>query len=148
MRHLIGFSLSQCVSDIFHGRVSETNVLLIVCGSRADFSPERIDQSIKDLWIYYSTAGRSAPWEDITESQLPDLKDLIERLYRYGRLYQPRIETNQTLSQPNRSYRWFSLLPIEVDYELPESVKEAYRELEVVSRLAGTEIGKYPGMPK
>ena len=76
---LIGLSISKCISDIMEGKVAYNDVLLII--GRTDFDLNTIDELIGQ---YQSYRGE---WKDYNHD---DLKDLIARMYKEGKIHQPR----------------------------------------------------------
>ena len=70
-RYLIGTSLSGCIVDIMSGRVLEEEVLLIVTNTMHPFEDNP------------SHAFDNRRWE-------PEQSELIDRLWKQGRIHQPR----------------------------------------------------------
>ena len=72
IRHLIGKSLSTCTKDILDGTIDEGEVLLICTSTKHTFN---------DPNHFYDMR-----WFDSTEEA-----ELLQRLYRQGRIHQPRM---------------------------------------------------------
>ena len=72
IRHLIGKSLSSCTNDILNGDVNEEEVLLICTSTKHPFH---------DPNHFYDMRY----FESVEEAEL------LQRLYRQGRIHQPRI---------------------------------------------------------
>ena len=70
-RNLIGKSLSTCVGYILRGEVEEEQVLLITTNTRHDF------EDTYELKRFYSD----------------EAIEVMQRLFREGRLHQPRADT-------------------------------------------------------
>lgn len=125
----IGLSLSRCLRDIYEGKVSFFDVLVIV--ARTDFNPHN-DNQWNDIWDGYVHGGWSQPeWWD-HKDHYDDFRRLAIDLYDKGKIHQPR----QFGSQPPRlSYYWLDcVVPIEDLEELP-AVKQAWEHYQMVANL-------------
>lgn len=127
----IGFSYSRCVRDIVDGKVSMSDVLVII--SRTDFDPTDDDQW-EAIWDGYRLGGHSnAEWAHVQDSDEERYRDISMELYESGRLHQPR----QFGARPPRSpYVWVDTGPIGHEYYVqPDAVRQAWEHYLTLSTL-------------
>jgi hypothetical protein len=78
---VIGLSLSFCVSDIIRGRVKESDVQLIIAGTRADNAVEMHNVLRRYADLYWSAAPEAG-------------LAVARRLLKAGKIFQPRVYNN------------------------------------------------------
>ena len=89
MRMLIGNSLGGCLQSLMRGEVSEDEVLLLITRT-ASISHEGL-MSIVEQYHSNGNFGASHPDQyKLSEFPLDAVKALASRLYRQGKIHQPR----------------------------------------------------------
>ena len=125
----LGLSLSRCLSDIFTGKVQETDVMVIV--TRTDINPHNSDEWNK-IWYGHTNSGYTVPnWSNF-KNDYEDFRRMAIRLYDKGLIHQPR----KFGAHPQRlPYHWLDLVvPVEDLEELP-AVKQAWEHYQMVANL-------------
>lgn len=116
----IGFSFGRCIDDILNGRIEYSDVLLIVARTLM-----RNTDDIKDVIIHYVNEG-------YIRGDLQDAVDIGERLYKDGKLHQPRYY-GARVPQVGNGEIWMDLAPT-VDSQ-SETVKQAWKQYQMLMRL-------------
>ena len=114
----IGFSLSQCVTDIAAGVVRMEDVLLITSSTKF---PDR-NSMITQLKHYWKASERDQYLE------------IAGKLWDQGRVHQPRLETSSDRGLGQRGVVWMDIAPTaHVHSEAVQDAWESYRTLLTLS---------------
>lgn len=97
---LIGFSVSKCIEDILNKKVAQSDVLLIIGGTRFD------DKSFDALIDGYRYQG--GPWGDFSKTKI---QNVLVTLYNQGKIHQPRNFTNGYAWASFAGGHWMRLVP-------------------------------------
>lgn len=132
----VGLSLSRCVREIYEGKVSIQDVLVVI--ARTDFDPEN-DEQWKGIWSGYGggqTLG--SPWSNPEWNSIPAgdevaVREICISLKTGGKLHQPR----QFGAHPSRlKYIWLdTFAPMEEIANNPATVK-AWEKYKVLAGLS------------
>lgn len=122
----VGMSLGKCVRDIFSGKVKYDDVLIII--SNTSFNPNTPDHWA-GLWDGYSKID--SYWRNYKDQE-HEIRDLCLRLYRDGKLHQPRrFGKDQQWS----STVWFNICLTDEDHNKNPSAKLAYEKYRTLAGL-------------
>lgn len=125
----IGFSLSQCIQDIYDGKVEESEVFLIQTGTL-----------IKDS-SYIRRMIQEYIWDGRMGGDLDKLTEIATKLYLTGKLYEPRAAHHRPTSI-NWGENWAQLIaPVDT---MDENVKKAYQNLLMLQKLAVEKVATLP----
>lgn len=97
---LIGFSVSKCVADILDKKVAESEVIVILGGTR--FNENSFD-AIVDGYTF-----PHGPWGKWPKSRV---KSTLVSLYNKGKIHQPRQYVNGYPEQSPTGEHWMRLTP-------------------------------------
>ena len=119
----VGMSLGKCVRDIFSGKVKYDDVLIII--SNTSFNPNDQDHWA-GLWDGYTRIDDY--WRNYKDQE-HEIRDLCLRLYRDGKLHQPR----RFGKDPHRTWAvWCNVCLSDEDHEKNPSAKLAYEKCELL----------------
>lgn len=109
----IGTSFGKCIKSILQGEVSEEEVLVIICGTKAK-GLAKLYEVIKE---YHSHSGNE-PGDpvylyDISSYEIDDVLNLVQRLYLAGKIHQPRMFNSLGHLRSNYlfSETWLEVVP-------------------------------------
>jgi len=132
----IGLSYSRCVRDIFDGKVSISDVLLII--ARTDFDPHN-DEQWAGIWAgYHGYNPWSNPeWASYEDEDEEEFRKISIELYDTGRMHQPR----QFGAHPRRlPYIWLEAgLPNDEMASNP-AVKKAWEQFQIIAGLSNAKM--------
>ena len=129
----IGLSFSKCVKDIVEGTVDIDDVLVVVSGTRFDFTDSEAWMSIFDG---YSRGGYSAPvWRGM---DYDDVYKVVDLLWTSGKLHQPRNFGSYPMSGGlAKRIHWLEAIIDPTLSGLSESEKEAWDQYKFITGLSG-----------
>ena len=110
---LIGTSLGGCLKSIMSGEVSEDDVLCIISRTKCN-DLEGLMYVVED---YYTAGNRFATVPtnyQLEQFDLDEVKLLAQRLYRSGKIHQPRMFKNDTgfvHTDLTRDQLWLEIAP-------------------------------------
>lgn len=131
---LIGTSLGQCLKDILSGKVSESDVVMIITRTMA---PDA-ERFIPVLEQYYSGIGGSQYDLSIDGSKtIEEVRELGLRLFNTGKIHQPRCFPNfgGGFIHPSMAGagKWIELAP--ASWNTTPAVIEAYKKYQMLDAL-------------
>ncbi len=119
----IGFSFGRCIDDILNNRVEYSDVLLIVARTRLPSI-----EDIRPVVAYYVDDG-------YINGDLEEAVRIGEKLYRDGKLHQPRMFDAPTTHVDNSGV-WMDLAPTA---HSSEPVQKAWKQYQTLLRLTEDE---------
>jgi hypothetical protein len=126
----IGLSLSKCVADIATKKVDIYDVLVVVAGTRFDFTDSK---QWKGIWAGYSYSG--GPWSKFEHD---DIYSIVDDLYSYGKLHLPRnfgsMPKSHNLAQ---QYHWLETIIDPDMFDDNDSMMDAWNQYKFVAGLSG-----------
>lgn len=131
---LIGTSLGQCLKDILSGKVSESDVVMIITRTMA---PDA-ERFIPVLEQYYSGIGGSQYDLSVDGSKtFEEVRELGLRLFNTGKIHQPRCFPNfgGGFVHPGMAGagKWIELAP--ANWNTTPAVIEAYKQYQMLDAL-------------
>jgi hypothetical protein len=126
----VGTSYSRCVRDIFDGKVSIDDVLVIV--ARTNFDPTD-DKHWSSIWRGYTVVnGFSVPeWSDYSEHE-EKFREISLDLWNQGKIHQPRKfgqNATRTLDY------WYDLIQIPEHIDNNPAAKKAWENYKLIAGL-------------
>lgn len=130
----IGTSLSRCVRDIFDGKVSINEIMVIV--ARTDFDPEN-DIQWSNIWKGYAGNGTGSlfsnpEWFGYGEHEQA-FRDICISLKKRGKLHQPRQFGAYPL---HTDYVWYDLILTDEVVDSNPGVKKAWDNYKLIAGLS------------
>jgi len=132
----VGLSFSRCILDIIEEKVTEDEVLIIV--SRTDIDPTN-DEQWKAIWLAYLIGGYTNPEWMGHEEEEDKFRDLAVRLYKSGKLHQPR---QFGAHPPRRSEIWLETVLPPSELEENPTAKKAWDHFQTVAGLTNVKLDK------
>lgn len=126
----IGLSLSACVVDLLEGRVSLSDVFVIV--SRTNFDPNN-DNEWESLFAGYEWNG---PWSCYADRK-SEVRELVQQIERLGKLHQPRKFGNNSRRLPGNGSPWLELVPMSDQIDSNPALKQAWDRFNFIAGLSG-----------
>jgi hypothetical protein len=131
---LIGTSLGQCLKDILSGKVSESDVVMIITRTRAEDAEKLFE--VLDHY-YYSGNGQSYDLSVDGTKTIEEVRELASRLFNTGKIHQPRCFPNfgGGYVHPGMSGagNWIELAP--ANWNSTPAVVEAYKQYQMLDAL-------------
>jgi hypothetical protein len=126
----VGLSLSRCLRDIVEGNVLFEDVLVVI--ARTDVDPYN-DAHWKQLFNGYLYGGVSHPeWQGM-EDEEENLRNELKRLYKSGKLHQPR----QYGAHPTRlPYYWLDTFAPEEEIAKNPAAQKAWDNYKLLAGLS------------
>lgn len=123
----IGTSFGKCLRSIMAGEVSERDVFLITASTRM-LDEAGVRKVIEDYHRFPVNFQY-----DISQWPLEDVIELALRLYRQGKIHQPRMFEHALPLFHQYAPTWFEIFPPEL-LALP-AAKNLWEQLKVVAKL-------------
>ena len=104
----IGTSLGKCVRSLLDGEVAYDDVLFIVSNTMGP-DEEKLRGIMQD---YYYTAGGGRDREyDLTHHTVEEAEEMAVRLFKEGKLFQPRIHIKGWGNAHGLKDTWYDIVP-------------------------------------
>lgn len=120
----IGLSFGRCVRDLVEGKVQLAEVLVIIARTHME-SETHVDGVIR------AYMGRR---EYLGGQDEQACLEMGRKLYKSGKLFQPRLEGHYTGSAVREDYVWMDAMP--TVHEDNEVVKKAWNSYQMALKLA------------
>lgn len=132
----LGLSFSKCVKDIVNGTVDIDDVLVVVSGTRFDFTDSESWMSVFDG---YTLGGYSNPvWQ---EMDYDEIYKVVDQLWTSGKLHQPRnFGSYPKSSNLAERIHWLEAIVDPVHGNSSVSEKEAWNHYKFITGLGGKVI--------
>lgn len=124
----VGFSFGRCVRDIVNGTVDINDVVVIV--ARTMMKTEDHVRGVVETYM-----GRREYLGGLDEDKC---QEVALKLYRSGKLFQPRNDGHFPGSMVKEDYVWMDLFP--TVNEENELVRKAWQQYQVALKLAANEV--------
>jgi hypothetical protein len=134
----IGLSFSRCLRDIFDGKVSLDEVLVVI--ARTNFDPTD-DAQWNSIWNgYYHGTGISDPeWSQYPRDSEPEFREIAKQLWSCGKLHQPRRFGARVTRRPEI---WLETVLMDEDLDSNPLAKQAWDGFKMAAALTGCEIDR------
>jgi len=125
----IGTSLGKCVKSLLDGDVAYEDVLFVVSNT---LGPD--EEKLKDIMQQYYYGYADNPAYDLSEHTLEEAQDMAVRLFRNGKLFQPRIHIKDLWGNAHGlKDTWYDIVP---SLGSSESAKNAWDAYVMMSKLS------------
>lgn len=118
----IGTSLGKCVKSLLDGTVAYDDVLFVVANTRGE-DEEKLREIMDEYYYGYATRN---PAYDLSAYTASEAQDMAVKLFKDGKLFQPRLHINSWGNAHGLQDTWYDILPSEGSSAAAKNAWDAY----------------------